>query len=133
MAEGTKEGKRWSQSLELPGLCRRGCLHAAEQHSWGGSYRAVAFACLPSQPRAHPTEPQCHLAMMAPTDRKGTMGWQRQDPVSCSSCQAPTLPHSVVSTPPLLGHLVPQGLEILPSVSACLSTPAQDPQLLRQE
>lgn len=39
------------------------------------------------------------------------------------------------STPPspLLGHLVPQGLEILPSVSACLSTPARDPRPLRQE
>lgn len=97
----------------------------------------AAFACLPLQPRAHPTEPQCHLATMAPTDRKGAVGWQRQDPVSCSSCLAPTLPHGVIPPPPslslLLGHLVPQGLEILPSVSACLSTPARDPRPLRQE
>lgn len=69
------------------------------QHGWGGSYGAAAFACLPLQPGAHPTEPRCHLAMTAPTDRKGAMGWQRQDPVSCSSCLAPTLPHGVIPPP----------------------------------
>lgn len=102
LSSGRRDKGR-QKMVPVPGatraVCRRGCLHAAKQHGWGGPYGAAAFACLPLQPRAHPTEPQCHLAMTAPTDRKGAVGWQRQDPVSCSSCLAPTLPHGVIPPP----------------------------------
>lgn len=62
-------------------------------------------------------EPRCCMATVAAAARPRR---QRQEPIPCSS-------------PPLLGHLVPWGLETLPSVSACLGAPARDPRLHRDK
>jgi len=59
-------------------------------------------------------EPRCCLATGAAAARP----WgQRHEPIPCSSHQGPPSP----------GHLVLWGLETLPSVSACLGSPARDP------
>lgn len=88
-------------------MCRRGCLHAAEQCCWCGSCRVSATACLP-----------CRAPVL-----RGHRG------SSCQAVGAEARAHSLQQPPgpPSPGHLVLWGLETLPSVSACLGSPARDP------